>query len=197
MTEIVDHELTLARRLAYKTAQKWPAVEAEDLSSELTLWLFENREAVARYREEEGGEGKLYVALRRHASKICAKEQTIRSGAPLDHDAEYTVGQVERAMPFVFEDVVQSSVAVDPSNGALVGGSTYSGDYGVAMAVLMDMRGAYADMPPEVKLVLALRFRDGLTYDEIADLTGCSKRTAIRRVARAVQRVRDHLCGYV
>ena len=197
MTEIVDNELTLARRLAYKTAQKWPAVEAEDLASELTLWLFENREAVSRYRDEDGGEGKLYVALRRHASRICAREQAVRSGAPLDHDAEYTVAQIERAMPFVFEDVIQSLVSVDPTTGAPVGGASYSGDYGVAMAVLMDLRGAYADMPPEVKLVLALRFRDGLTYDEIADLTGCSKRTAIRRVSRAVQRVRDHLCGYV
>lgn len=197
MTEIVDHELTLARRLAFKTAQKWPAVEAEDLSSELTLWLFENRDAVARYRAEEGGEGKLYVALRRHASRYCAKEQAVRSGAPLDHDAEYTTVQIERAMPFVFEDIVQSSVHVDPSTGASLGASSYSGDYGVAMAVLLDLRGAYADMPPEVKLVLALRFRDGLTYDEIAELTGCTKRTAIRRVARAVLRVRDHLCGYV
>lgn len=193
---ITEAELTLAQRLAHRTAQKWTAVEAEDLASDLTLWLFENADAVARYRDEEGGEGKLYVALRRHASKYCAKEQAVRSGAPLDHDAEYTTAQIERALPFVFEDFVQSTVHVDPSTGAPLTGSVYAGDYGVAMAVLMDLRGAYADMPHEVKLVLALRFRDGLTYNEIADLTGCTKRTAIRRVARAVQRVRDHLCGY-
>jgi len=196
VTTVVDNELTLARRLAFKTAQKWTAVEADDLASELTLWLFENADAVERYRAEEGGEGKLYVALRRHASRYCAREQAARTGAPLDHDAEYTTAQVERAMPFVFEDFVQSSVVVDPNTGAPLS-SNYAGDYGVATAVLMDLRGAYADMPQEVKLVLALRFRDGLTYTEIADLTGCTKRTAIRRVSRAVQRVRDHLCGYV
>ena len=186
---ISDHELTLAKKVAYKTAQRWSMVDTEDLTSELTLWLFENEAQVERYRDDDSGDGKLFVALRRQASKYCARETRERTGQPLDYHAEYTLAQIERALPFVFEDLPTQSVAVDPYTGTPVG---YVGD-GMAQAVMADIKGAYADLPKEVKLVLALRFRDGLNYNEIAEITDTSLPSAHRRVKRAVSRLRDAL----
>ena len=186
---ISDQELILAKKVAYKTAQKWNRIEGEDLASELTLWLFENAVQVERYRDEDGGEGKLFVALRREASKYCARETRERTGQPLDYHSEYSLSQIERALPFVFEEMPSQAVAVNPYTGEAL---SPIGD-GTAQAVMSDMKGAYADLPREVKLVLALRFRDGLTEAQIGELTGMSQQAAHKRIKRAVARMRDAL----
>lgn len=191
---IVEKELAMARRIGYRIGSRWSAIEIEDVQSELVLWLFENAETVERYREEEGGEGKLYLALRRKAAKYCAREQAARSGAPIDHDAEYTIEQIERAMPFLFEDTPVSLAIEDPRSGAPIG--NMQSEYGLGMAILMDLRGAFRDMPRSIQEILEMRFRAGLSYDEIAQVEGTVRRTAQRRVERALTRMRDHVCGY-
>lgn len=188
---ISEHELTLAKKVAYKTAQRWSYVEGDDLAQELILWLFENEKKVTDYRTEEGGEGKLFVALRREASKYCAKETRERTGQPFDYHAEYSIAQIERAMPFVFEDMPSQAVQVNPYTGEAL---SPIGD-GTAQAVMADMKGAYTDLPKEVQLVLAMRFRDGLTEAQIGELTGMSQQAAHNRVKRAVAKMRDALCS--
>ena len=188
---IAEKELALARRIAHKIGSRWTAVEVEDLEQELILWLFENQGHVERYRTEEGGESKLYVALKRKASKQCAREQTIRSGAPLDVNATYSIAQIERALPFVFEDIPQSIALENPVSGAV----QYHGEPGQALAVMTDIRGAFQDLPTEMKRVLQLRFREGLTYQDIGALSGMTLNGAKKRVRRAVTRMQEILDG--
>lgn len=191
---IAEKEVALARRIARKIGSRWSAVEIEDLEQDLVLWLFENADHVERYRTEEGGESKLYVALKRKASKLAAREQTIRSGAPLDVNSTYSIQQLERAMPFVFEDIPQSVAFENPVTGES-STSGFSGDYGVALAVMTDIRGAFQDLPSEMKLVLQLRFRDGMTYQEIGDLSAMTLNGAKKRVRRALARMQEILDG--
>jgi len=186
---IEEKELTLARRISWKIGSKWSAVEVEDLTQELTLWLFENVDTVKRYRNEEGGDAKLFVTLRRVASKYCAHEQQARSGARLDAGATYSLGQIERALPFLWEETPQTAVHEHEKT------SGFSGDYGRAVAVMTDIRGAYASLPQEVRSVLALRFRDGLSYYEIGTLTSMSDRGVKKRVTRALTRIQEALGG--
>lgn len=189
---IDEKELTLARRVARKIGSRWSAIEVDDLEQELTLWLFENMQTVKRYRTEDGGEGKLYVALRRKASRYCAREQVARTGAPLDWNATYTTAQVARALPFVFEETPQSVVTDDPVTGRVLASSSPE-DYGNALAVMTDMRTAFRNLPPEVQAVLELRYRDGLTYQQIGDMCQLSVNGARKRVRRAVSRMQDAL----
>lgn len=188
---IAEKELALARRIARKIGSRWSAVEVEDLEQDLILWLFENQDHVERYRTEEGGESKLYVALKRKASKQAAREQTIRSGAPLDVNASYSIAQIERALPFVFEDIPQSVAVENPVTGAV----NYHGEHSQALAVMTDIRGAFQDLPSEMKLVLQLRFRDGLTYQDIGDMSDMTLNGAKKRVRRAVTRMQEILDG--
>lgn len=192
---ILEPEIELAKRIARWTGNKWSLVEVEDLQSELVLWLFENEDTVVRYRDDDEGAFKLSTALRKHALKYCAKEQSQRSGAPLDHDAKYSIAQIKRAMPFVFEDLsIESYAHEHPQTGEPIGVSSH--EYGLALAVLLDMKICFSAMPQEVKEILTLQFRDGLSYREISDLTGVTRRTAIRRAQSAVGQMRDQLCGY-
>ena len=185
---LTDKDLTLARKVAYRVGSKWSLVEIDDLTSELTLWMVEHADTVARYRDEEHGEAKLFVALRRLATKYSVREQTVRSGGPLMDDDPYTVEQVERALPYLFEETPQTTVHEHP-------GARWDGSHGLALTIMTDMRGAFADLPPQVQETLTLRFRDGLSFADMATLTGITKRAAKHRVDRAVRRLRDHLSG--
>lgn len=187
---ILDSELDLARKIARRWSDKWRLVEYDDLASTLVLWLFENEETVERYRFEEFGEGKLFVTLRRQASKYCAREQSERQGGPLDIDAPYTVGQIERALPYIFEDVPQSTYATVGNYAP-----SYSGTHSEALAIITDLRGAYLDQPDEVQETVALRFRDGMSYTEIGRLTGTTRQAATARVTRAVARLHSYLAS--
>ena len=196
---ILDSELALAHRVARRWSQKWRAVDYDDIASELVLWLFENEDAVERYRFEELGEGKLFVALRRQASRFCVREQEEANGGTLEPDAPYTLGQIERALPFIFEDIPQSAyqtvtVSVEDTEVEVAPG--YRGTHSEALAILTDLRGAVADLPDEVREVIVLKFRDGYSYTEIGRLTGTTRQAATKRVQRAVTRLRDDLAGF-
>jgi hypothetical protein len=57
-------ELKLAEKIAARIGSKWSAVDVDDLTGHLYLWLLTNIKSVQRWREEVG-DGKLYVSLRR------------------------------------------------------------------------------------------------------------------------------------
>lgn len=183
---LTERELHLARSVARKAASKWTLAEEDDLASELTLWLIEHLPVVERYRADPQGEGRLFVALRRRATKWCAREQVIRSGGQLVDDEPYTLDQVERALPFIFEDVPQTT---------LHDGTGFDGAHGQALVILTDLKGAFQDMPEQVRETIVLRFRDGLSYTDMGRLTGISSEASKKRVQRAVMRMRERLSG--
>lgn len=190
-----QNELIVASKIGRKMASKWTAVESDDLVSHLTLWLCENYATVDRYRHEEGGDAKLFVSLRREAGRFCAKEQAVRTGAPLDHDAQYSLEQIERILPFVFENLPTQSVVENPHNGAPLSSPDHD-RFNTAIAMAVDVRSAYHDLPAEIRSVLVMRFRDGMSYEEIGSLTGMTDRGAQKRVVRAITRLRDALCVF-
>jgi RNA polymerase sigma factor (sigma-70 family) len=179
---ITEQELTLAKKVAASTARKWRHVNREDLTQELTLWLFEHEAQVERYRAEDA-DGKLFVALRREAAKWAARETRAVTGKTLEADYEYSVEQVRRAMPFVFEDIPQTVT----EDGTV--------EHSRALMVMTDFKNAFRDQPVDVQAVLTAHYRDGLTEAELARRFGVSQPTVNRRLKRAVERVWRTLNG--
>lgn len=189
MDNINAAELRLAGMIATRIGRRWAHVEVEDLTSHLYLWLVENRATVLRWRDEEGGEGKLYVSLRREAAKYCAHESSARINRPIESGNAYPVDVLERALPFVFEDTPSAVVRVNPTTGEALDAPTG----GMAQAVMADIRGGFYSLPAEIREVLTWRFRDGLTYEEIGELASMTKDGAKKRVARGLRRLSDAL----
>jgi DNA-directed RNA polymerase specialized sigma24 family protein len=188
--DITTAELRIAGSVAAKIGKRWEQVEIDDVTSHLYLWLVENYGAVSRWRAEEGGEGKLYVSLRREAAKFCAHESAARINRPLDHAAAYPVEVLERGLPFIWEDTPVTEVKVNPVTGQEIDPPS---ETGLAQAILADIRGGFYGLPGEVREVLAWRFRDGLTYEEIGELSAMTKDGAKKRVARGLKRLSDAL----
>jgi DNA-directed RNA polymerase specialized sigma24 family protein len=189
---ITERELKLAEKVAYRVGSKWSAVEQDDLQQHLFLWCVENVRHVERWRAEPGDNGKLYVSLRREAARYCAREQAARVGRPIHQDNFYTAPLVERALPFIFEDVPQTTVAENPVTGQPGAVGT---EHDLALTILTDIRGTYYGLNPELQQVLGWRFRDGLTFEEIGELKNITKDGAKKSVDRAVARLVDALAG--
>ena len=47
------------------------------------------------------------------------------------------------------------------------------------------VRSAVAGLPPDQRIVIVLRYTQGLTYDQIAEILGCSTGTVASRLNRA------------
>jgi RNA polymerase sigma factor (sigma-70 family) len=187
---LTDAEMEMARRIGRKVASKWSAAEQDDVTSELYLWLVEHKDVVTRYRDDPYGEQKLFVALRRRASKYAYREQVVRAGGRLaEDDSPYTLEQIERALPYIFEDIPQTVAYEHPETGA----SNYRGEPNRALDLILDLRMAVADLPEPVRETIVLRFRDGLTNKQIGDLTGVSQEAARKRVHSSVRRVKESL----
>lgn len=189
---VTHSEIRLAEKVAWRVGSKWSAVEQDDLQQHLFLWMSENKRNLERWRLEPGDNGKLYVSLRREAAKYCAREQAARVNQPIHKDNFYNIGMVERALPFIFEDVPQTAVSENPVSGAL--GSVPS-EFDNALVILTDIRQTYHGLNPELKQILAWRFRDGLTYEEIGELRDITKDGAKKACDRAVSRLVDALAG--
>jgi DNA-directed RNA polymerase specialized sigma24 family protein len=182
----------LAEKVAWRIGSKWTAVEIDDLQQHLYLWMFENQRHLDRWRVQPGDNGALYVSLRREAAKFCAKQQTAQVGQPIATDNFYTPALVERALPYIFEDIPQTTVAENPVTGEPV---AHSDRYDTALNILVDIKQTYHGLNPEIQQVLGWRFRDGLTYEEIGELRGITKDGGAKAVQRAIQRLVDALAG--
>ena len=148
---------------------------------------------VERYRQETGGEGKLYVSLYRAAVKYCVNEQEQANGASLGEDG-YKLEVIVNALPYIFDisNFKHTSVQVHPHTGMPMQRAT---DSNQLMDLLMDIKRCFHKLTSDQQAVLAMRYRDDLHLHEIADILGTTKMTARNRVARAIKSLQIKLNG--
>lgn len=190
---VTPEELEIVEKVAHRIGSKWRAVEIDDLTSHLYLWVFENLETLDRWRKDGEVSGRLYVALRNEASKYAAKEQAIRNGQPLNANNFYTTALLDRTLPYLFEDTPQTTVKVNPRNGAPA--QSVGTEFDTALAILADIRGGFYGLRKDDREILEYRYRDGLTFEEIGEIYAVSNVTASNRVNRALERLSHRLAG--
>ena len=189
--KLEPHELKLAEKVAARIGSRWSAVDVDDLTSHLYLWLLNNIRRVEKWRAEEG-DGKLYVSLRSEAAKFCAKEQAAAVGRPINEGNFYTAEILDRALPYIFEDIPQTTVKVNPVTGQPEASSV---EPNLALTLLMDVKGAFYGLHRRLQEELEWRYRDGLTFEEIGELRGLTKDGAKKRIDKALERLAGKLAG--
>lgn len=175
--DISPEEVNLADTVARSVSRQWTRVNADDVQAELRLWLCENHKYVLRWREEGSwGWNKLRASLRRRAHKFARGEfETMK---PWTNDHEYTADAVQALLEALFAYADWSEIAGDSGSDV--------------WASLADVSKAYESLSADDKLLLRLRFGDGLMFAEVADSFGLGTADAARmRVNRAVGRVAE------
>lgn len=190
MAQITPRELKVAETVGVRVGSNWRNVETDDVIANLYLWLVENERYLESWRQLPDGEAKLYVALRKEAAKFCAAEEAARINRPLDANPAYPVAVLAKALPFMFEDWPVTEVHVNPVTGAPI---SHPAQIGQAMTILSDISGGFRRLPKEFQEVLEMRFRDGLTLEEVGELRGVTKDGARRQIERALKRLSDSL----
>jgi len=190
--EARPEELKLARDIARRIGSRWSQVEVEDVESTLTLWVFEHSKNVERWRSEERGWGKLFVALKREALKYCTRETAAKVGQPITRENFYNEAMLTRTLPFLFEAWPETTVRQNVVTGKAI---EKPFEYNNALTIMADISGAFYGLSSDVREVLEWRFRDGLTFEEIASLKGVTKEGASKMVERCVKRLSDKLAG--
>jgi RNA polymerase sigma factor (sigma-70 family) len=185
--EITGEELKIVRSIAKRFAYKWRTIDSEDLTSELLLWILEHYATVDNWRYSPGGEGQLVVSLRRIAARYCARETSANINKPLDTDFYYTIEQIERGLPFIWQDRPQTTGHYSKAGS--------SADSTNALAVIADLSSAFYSLNRDWQTILEWRYRLELNLKEIGDLLGISDRAVSGRINRALARLQIELGG--
>lgn len=179
---ILPEELKLASTVSKSFASKWKLIDVDDLESHLFLWLVENENNLIRWRNDEG-DGRLYVSLRREASRYCSKEtKHIANVDDIDNNNFYNIDMVYRALPFLFEYDLNEAEMTNEQTG-------------LGHSIMTDIYSVFHGLPKDVKQLLSLRYRDGLTYQQISEAYDITGSAAEKRVERAVNKLYNSLAG--
>jgi RNA polymerase sigma factor (sigma-70 family) len=171
----------------YKTTEKvakffgntWKNVDYEDILGELYLWLTENYKYVERWREETG-DGKLFVSLRRHAAKFCAKTAGEKYADPgLTNNLKYTFSQVENTLPHIFEENIYEQLMTMESQKLF--------------DIIFDVYQTFHGMKNDDKRILALRYHYGKTSKEIGEMLNLKDNTVDKRIERALKKLHSSI----
>ena len=190
MAELTTDEMKTARAVAYRIGSKWRSVEVDDVQSELYLWLVKHLPKVVSWRDDPHGKGKLYVSLKREALKYCTRESAARSGQPLTRDQFYSEKMLDKALPFMWEQWPETTVRQDPRTGKVLDRPF---EFSNAIAIMADIKSAFFGLPADMQELLAFKYRDGLTNDEIGDLRDMTDEGARQAVGRALKRLSEAL----
>lgn len=167
----------------YKTTQNvakyfsntWKNVDYDDILGELYLWLTDNYKYVERWREETG-DGKLFVSLRRHAAKYCAKTAGEKYADPqLNNNLKYSIEQVEKTLPYILEENIYEQL-INMEKQKL-------------FDIIFDVHQAFHGMKNDDKRILALRYFYGKTSKEIGEMLNLKDNTVDKRVERALKKL--------
>lgn len=145
--DINQEEIDTARKVAKRQGSYWHNVDAEEIEADLFLWLCENNETVQRYRFEEGGAGKLYMALRHRAYDFMGKELRAVNHTPARNDGVFDIGEIKTALKAL--------------------GDGLPSDERTQLIV-----GAFYGLKPKQQEILRLVYVDGLSPKSIALNTG-------------------------
>jgi len=180
--EFTERELELAKIIAYKMAGKWTLMDKEELHARLNYWLVMKYNTVVRYRSEEGGEGKLYVALNREAAKQSQHETEVITGEPM-HMKENQIVKYQ----YDYKTIFNALFALWTWRGIVISNETADDKL---QTIMFDIEQAYDELNSSDQILLEYKFKEEKTYLEIADILGISKQAARMRIVNIVERLK-------
>lgn len=166
-------------------------VEHDDVRAHLLMWMWEHQDKLEKWRDEEKPPGYLNGALYKQGLTYLSHERALRTGSSRDDFTYYSTGVLREILPDVWD--------LDdwlPGQGQTTGRSqSRPAESGNRLAMLCDVSSGISVMSEEDRTVLHLRFRDGHTDAECAELWGLTQSGAFRRIDRVLTRLSERLGG--
>lgn len=199
MDKWLDEASDVASQVARIVHRKYQTYfDVSDVRQELLTWIWRREDKVKQWLSPEqspedykGGVRQLGKTLTRQADKYCRRLKAQKLGYELRDEQYYDPITLSEMLPFVWEDVVNTTDATKPK----VSGGGNPAEGGNYVIQLFDIRRALTKIDPQDRLVLQMKFFEQLTYTEIALMLEISDTTAHRKVDGALRRLNQHLGG--
>jgi len=189
----------VALQAARAVRKRYPNADTDDLTQVGLMWCIEHPRKLREYVSEEKT-GALYTALNNHIRAYARGERAEREGYVLEDDAFYSKrmlkgdGTNPGLLHYVFD---RANWEKPPSRGEGAGRSKGDpAEGGTWLAIMVDVDKALKSLSGYDYNVLAMHYKDGMTYDDMGLLLGrVSKSTVAKYVDRAVAKMQDFLGG--
>lgn len=195
LTEATEIANTVARSVHKRYAVYF---EPADVVQELTVWLLRKEKRVKEWLDPnqeapdlKSGIRQLAKALQREADKYCRTEKARAVGYETRDEYFYSIGVLEELITNLDElDQAQGLSQTKVSGG---GGDPATGN-NVAASVA-DVRRVMELIDPMDRMIIEMRYQEGLTFSQISTALGLSDSTIHRRINSALRRMVKELGG--
>lgn len=188
--EIAQNVAAHAARAIHKKYHTY--FDVADVRQELIIWILNHENKVNEYlADEEFGIRKLGKTLRRQADKYCRKRKAQSVGYSLEDEAYYPGSTIVTLLPYVWKDVE----AMHVGDGEKITNSGNPAEGGNFIIQIFDIRKALEELDPQDRLILQMKYFEGLTFAEIAESLEISDTTAHRKHEGALRRISNLLGG--
>ena len=170
-------------------AYAWAMPKVEWLREQL---LEENKEKLVQ------NEKRIAWQMKRACERYARKEKAVKSGYQINDEAFYETYSIAQLLAFVIKAIEtvtpfeQGQVMVDDGQPKKPSAPAESGNL---IAMLVDIKKAYLKLEHDERKILAQRYYEELTLEQMAGFWECSASTADRRCEKALKKLQDLLGG--
>lgn len=193
MTESFDTAQAIAAVVARTVHKKYNTYfDLADVRQELTIWCLEHEKKVTQWlTTDEHGDKKLSKTLYRQAEKYCRRRKAKSAGYMLQDEAYYPGSVITTLLPYVWADITPSQA----NDSEYVSSGSSPAEGGNFIIQIFDVKSALEKLDPQDKLILQMKYYEGSTFGEIAEILEISDTTAHRRHEGALRRLSQVLGG--
>tara|TARA_R110002126_G_scaffold144709_1_gene290752 strand:- start:112 stop:744 length:633 start_codon:yes stop_codon:yes gene_type:complete len=205
MTELNRAVYDLVPSVAFSIHRRYKNfTEKPDIEQECFAWATSRANYINDQLAEEDVEQnkhnlqRIAWQMRRAAERYARKEKADKSGYSISDETYYETATLGQLLPFVIASIVDGKVleqAQDMIKDGQPRGVSSPSEGGNLLAVLIDIKKSYLRLEESDKNLLTLRHHQGLTLQQIAELSGCALSTADRRCANSLRKLQKLLGG--
>lgn len=191
--DVPESALKMARSVAKRVAKSHRQIIPEDeLVSVNYEWIASNKRDVLDWSADPDMKNLLYTVMLRNCQQYVLNERT-RSGGAASDQYFYHLAVLETLLPDVWD--VESWAAGSGSDEQEIRHKSIPSEGGSRMAMLADMSAALRTLSTDEERALQMRYRHGMTLQEIADKDNVTAEAVRKRVVKATVKIIDYVGG--
>lgn len=167
----------------------WPWVTEPDVSLYLWRWYRDNGSRIDALLQA-GETAAVTRKLRTQAERYAREEKALQEGYSPSDEVFYSLRTLREILP----DALDPN-AIPSQQWREVSVATSKLGYGEWEAGIADVRRALAQMSPNDRILLAARYRLGLSPDDMAQVRNVDTATVYAQLGRALRRLQRRLGG--
>ena len=178
----IEDLVTIATTVAYTITRNYKGyADVDDVKQELLEWSLKRRDKIEEWlspdlpkADYKLGVKRLGRTFNRLADKYCRREKAKKLGYSVYDEAFYSSGMIEELLPYAFS---AETLTKDPNSEYVSSGGGDPATAGSFIVSIYDIKSALSTLSAEQQAMIELKFADGLTLIQIAEMYNVSEST--------------------